>query len=251
MPRSAAGQRDLALVAPVHGPRLSRSPPSRSELQGPKTLVRYCENAPGSETPSRRSFGSWQRSAVNPTQLHALGIVFLQPVSAASSLAETFRWSLSPTCLLVSTGSRQSFHHPLQGNVLVIVNSRGQSQARRDDRRPSRSTNLSIRSSAMQFAAMSLSSNRSYVAPRIRGGFSEDSGHPSDHRRASGRACVPAAWPCRGRLRAAMHKQADRRLVIEIGARRAADRACAHAGFRFGQTNHHRWPPNHGRDAVR
>ena len=50
--------------------------------------------------------------------------------------------------------------------------SSGQSQARRDDRRPSRFTNLSIRSSATRSAAMSLSSNRSYVAPRIRGGFS-------------------------------------------------------------------------------
>jgi len=37
---------------------------------------------------------------------------------------------------------------------------------------PSFEANKSIRSSATRSAAMSLSSNRSYVTPRIRGGFS-------------------------------------------------------------------------------
>ena len=64
---------------------------------------------------------------------------------------------------------------------------------------------------------------------------SQDSSHPSDHRRASGGACPTAAWPCRGRFRAAKHKQVDRRLVIEIGARQAADRVCAPVGFRLGR----------------
>ena len=61
---------------------------------------------------------------------------------------------------------------PVQGERNTSTMGCGPVQARRDARRPSRSTNLSIRSSAMRFAAMSLSSNRSYVAPRIRGGFS-------------------------------------------------------------------------------